>query len=68
MKFVTISELRAHAPRIITELEKTGEEVVITKMGKPTALIRLIEEREFQLIPKTKEKGGKKHGKSKRHV
>ncbi len=61
MKFVTVSELRAHAPKIITELESTGKEVVVTKNGKPVALIRPLEEDEFEL--KTSMKGGSKHGK-----
>lgn len=59
MRFITISELRAQAPRIIAEIESTREEVVITKNGKPIVLIRPVEETEFEL--KTS-KGGKRHG------
>ena len=66
MRFYTVTELRADAPRIISELEETRKEVVITKRGKPVALIRLIEEGEFQLKPLIK-KGGKR-GKSKRRI
>lgn len=66
MRFYTVTELRADAPRIISELEETRKEVVITKRGKPVALIRLIEEGEFQLKPSIK-KGGKR-GKSKRRI
>jgi prevent-host-death family protein len=51
MKFVTVSQLRADAPRIIGELEKTGEEVVITKKGKPVAILRRATEDMFQLKP-----------------
>ncbi len=65
MRFYTVSELRADAPWIITELEETGKEVVITKRGKPVALIRLLDEGEFQLKPNKK---GGKHGKSKRYL
>ncbi len=65
MRLYTVSELRADAPWIITELEETGREVVITKRGKPVALIRLLDEGEFQLKPPKK---GGKHGKSKRSL
>lgn len=69
MKFITVSELRAQAPKVITDLEDTREEVIITKKGKPVALIRLIEEGEFE-IKKTSMnmKGGKPHGKGKRDL
>lgn len=62
MKFITVSELRAQAPRIVSEVETTREEVIITKNGKPVVLIRPVEEREFEL-KKTSMKGGKQHGK-----
>ncbi len=60
MRFITVSELRAQAPRIVAEIESTREEVVITKNGKPVVLIRPVEESEFEL--KTKTKGDKKNG------
>ncbi len=59
MKFSTVSELRAQAPRIVSEIEKSGEEVIITKNGKPVVLMRQVAEGEFQLKPKIK--GGGKH-------
>ena len=52
MKFVTITELRANAPGIINELEKNGDPVIITKRGKPSALIRLVSEDEIKLDSK----------------
>lgn len=61
MKFVTVAELRAQASRIISEIETTREEVIVTKNGKPVVLIRSVEEREFEL--KTSMKGGKHYGK-----
>lgn len=61
MRFITITELRADAPKIVREIETTGEEVVVTKKGKPVVIIRLVGEREFEL------KGGK-YGKSKRSL
>lgn len=62
MRFITVSELRAQAPRIVSEVETTREEVIVTKNGKPVVLIRPVEEAEFEL-KKTSMKGGKPHGK-----
>ncbi len=59
MKFITVSELRLRATQIVSALETTGEEVIVTKNGKPVVLMRTIEAEEFKLEPR---KGGK-HGK-----
>ena len=48
MKFITVSELRAHATSIIAEIEEAQEEVVVTRHGKPVALIRPVAEEEFR--------------------
>ena len=56
MKFITVSELRADAPKIITELEKTGQEVVITKKGKPVAILQRATQERFMLKPEEDEK------------
>lgn len=58
LRFITVSELRAQAPKIVSEIETTREEVVITKNGKPVVLIRPVEESEFELKGK-KEKRDK---------
>jgi antitoxin (DNA-binding transcriptional repressor) of toxin-antitoxin stability system len=60
MKFITVTELRLRATQTISELETTGEEVIVTKKGKPVVLMRPVGEGEFEL--KTSMKGGKKHG------
>ncbi len=57
VKFYTVSELRANASEIVSQILSTGEEVVVTKKGKPVILMRPISEKEFEL------KGDKKHGK-----
>jgi prevent-host-death family protein len=49
MRFITVTELRADAPRIIREIESSGEEVIVTKNGKPVVLIRPVSEGEFEL-------------------
>ncbi|MFQ5780213.1 MAG: type II toxin-antitoxin system Phd/YefM family antitoxin [Nitrospiria bacterium] len=60
MRFVTVSELRADASKIVSEIESGKEEVVITKKGKPVVLMRFIEEDAFELKQASKEgKDGK---------
>jgi prevent-host-death family protein len=49
LRFVTVSELRAHATAIVAEVKKKREDVTVTKNGKPVVLIRAVEEREFVL-------------------
>jgi len=65
MKFYTVTEFKAKATGIISEIERTQEEIIVTKNGKPTVLVRLIDEREFQLVPKKKDikRGGKQRKK-----
>ncbi|NIS75170.1 MAG: hypothetical protein GTO08_07795 [Deltaproteobacteria bacterium] len=55
MKFRTVTELRLSATKIVQEIEVSGEEVVITKKGKPVVLMRRVEQEEFAL-----KKGDKK--------
>lgn len=57
MKFITVSELRLKATQIVSEIENSGEEVVVTKNGKPVVLIRPVEEQEFELKAKKVKKG-----------
>ncbi len=66
MRFITVTELRLRATQTISELETTGEEVIVTKKGKPVVLMRPVEEGEFEL--KTSIKGGTPHGKDKRSL
>ncbi len=63
MKFVTVSELRQRATQIISEVESTHEQVVVTKMGKPVALIQFITEAAFSLATNPKRKEVIKDGK-----
>jgi len=63
MKFITVTELRQRATQIISEVESTKEQVVVTKMGKPVALIQYITDEAFSLTTNTKGKEVKKHGK-----
>jgi len=49
MKFLTVTELRLKATEIIREIEQSGDEVVITKKGKPVVLMQLITDKIFSL-------------------
>lgn len=49
MKFITVTELRKKATQIVTEIESTKEEVIITKNGKPVALMRFVTDEAFRL-------------------
>ncbi len=49
MKFITVSELRLRATQIVKEVERTKEEVVVTKNGKPKVMIRFIDDTAFEL-------------------
>ena len=49
MKFITITELKQKATKIVAEIERTKEEVVVTKNGKPVVLMKLIHEEAFSL-------------------
>ena len=55
MKFLTVTELRLKATEIIREIEQTGDDVVITKKGKPVVLMQRVTDEVFTL-KKPKEK------------
>jgi prevent-host-death family protein len=48
MKFITVSELRANASQIISEIEESKEPVAVTKNGKPVVLIQFVTEKAFE--------------------
>ena len=56
MKFITVSELKQRATQVVAEIEATGEEVVVTKNGKPVVLIQSIADGVFSY--ESKKKGG----------
>ena len=57
MKFITVSELKNKATQIVTAIEDTGEEVVVTKNGKPVVLMHFITDEVFSIKEKEKGKG-----------
>jgi len=58
MKFITVTELKQRATQIVSEIENTREEVIVTKNGKPVVVMQYITEQAFTLKEKGKEKGG----------
>jgi len=60
MKFITVSELKNKATQVVTEIEKTREEVIVTKNGNPVVLMRFITDKVFSLKEDEKEMERKK--------
>jgi prevent-host-death family protein len=54
MKFITVSELRLQATKIVSRIETTKDQIVVTKKGKPVVLMRPVEEGEFELKTRRK--------------
>ncbi|MBF0487217.1 MAG: type II toxin-antitoxin system Phd/YefM family antitoxin [Nitrospirae bacterium] len=52
MKFITVSTLRSDATKVVAEIEKTKEDVVVTKNGKPVILMQYITEDVFSIKAK----------------
>jgi prevent-host-death family protein len=63
MKFITVTELRQQATQVVSEIESTREEVIVTKNGKPVVLMSSITDEAFSLKEDWKKKGGEKRGK-----
>jgi len=56
MKFITVTELKQRATQVVSEIESTKEEVVITKNGKPVVLMEFITDEVFNLKEKRRER------------
>jgi antitoxin (DNA-binding transcriptional repressor) of toxin-antitoxin stability system len=60
MRFVTVTELKQRATQIVSQIQACGEEIVITKNGKPVVLMRNVDEKEIGLMASMEPKQG--HG------
>lgn len=49
MKFITVTELKQRATQIVSEIESSKEEIVVTKNGKLVVLMKYITEEAFTL-------------------
>jgi len=56
LKFVTISELKSDAKKILTDVQRTGKQVVVTLNGKPVCVIGPAQEESFDFQPEPKKK------------
>ena len=56
MRFVTVTELKQLATQIVSQIQANGEEVVITKNGKPVVLMRIVDEKEIVLMASVESK------------
>jgi prevent-host-death family protein len=54
MKFITVTELKNRATQIVTEIESSKEEVIVTKNGLPVVVMQLVSDSNFKLIEKQK--------------
>ncbi len=50
MRFITVTELKQRATQIVAQIQEGGEEMVITKNGKPVVLMRIVDEKEIVLM------------------
>ncbi len=56
LSFITVSELQQRATAIIADVERTGKQVIITKNGKPVAILERVTEEDFPSLDKPKKK------------
>ena len=63
MKFITVSELKQRATQVVSEIESSREEVIVTKNGKRVVLMQYVTDEAFSLNEKETRKEGKKDGK-----
>jgi antitoxin (DNA-binding transcriptional repressor) of toxin-antitoxin stability system len=62
MKFITVTELKSRATQIVSEIESTKEQVIVTKNGKPVVLMRAITDQVFRLDEAELKREEKKYG------
>ncbi len=49
LKFTTVTELKQKTSEFISEVEKTGKQIIITKNGIPVAVLQRVTEGELSL-------------------
>jgi antitoxin (DNA-binding transcriptional repressor) of toxin-antitoxin stability system len=54
-KFVTVTELKARATQIVTEIENSKEEVIVTKKGIPVVSMNYLSQNQFKKMRTKKE-------------
>jgi len=57
LKFTTVTELKQKTSEFVSEVEKTGKQIIITRNGIPVAVLQRVTEEELSLDqPKKKTK------------
>ncbi len=55
LKFKTVTELQQQATQIVSEVERSGKlQIIITKNGKPVAIIQRVTEEDFPNLDRPK--------------
>ncbi len=49
LKFRTVSQLKQQATQFVAEVERTGIKIIITKNGRPVAVLQRVSEEELSL-------------------
>jgi len=64
LRFITVSELRQQATKVVAGIVDTKEDVIVTRNGKPVVHMRFTHDDEFSISEpkKSKKKGGGKRG------
>jgi len=59
MKSIPVSEFKAHCLELLNQVAKTGQPMILTKRGKPTAMVCLppVDEGHTWLLGQFKDKG-----------
>jgi antitoxin (DNA-binding transcriptional repressor) of toxin-antitoxin stability system len=60
MRFITVTQRKQRATQIVSQIQASGEEMVITKIGKPVVQMRIVDEKEIVLMASMEFKQG--HG------
>jgi prevent-host-death family protein len=56
LKFITISELKQNAKKILAEVKRTGQQVTVTVNGKPVVVLSPAREEAFSYQDEPKKK------------
>lgn len=49
LKFTTVTELKQKTSEFVSEVEKTGKQIIITRNGIPVAVLQRVTEEELSL-------------------
>ncbi len=56
LKFITVSELKQNAKKILAEVKRTGQQIVVTVNGKPVVILSPARDEQFEYQEEQKKK------------